>query len=367
MKTKSLFSLASLLLGVQLAAAQGTSFTYQGRLNDGANPANGRYDFQFQVFDAVNGGGSYGSPNPNTITNVAVNNGLFTVALDFGVGVFTGPDRWLQISARTNGAASYGALTPRQKLTPAPYAIYAANASQVGGFSAGSFVSKAGDTMTGGLNLPANGLNLAGGQLFTSGGNVYVGNALNVDYWGNNSNSISPGLTFGYASGEGISSNRRGAVNQFGLDIYTSGSARLSILNNGNVGIGTTAPLAKLDVQGTVGLNYNDIHLGAGNDGNHGLGYRGSVNGGAIGVDGPFLYGFNGGCLGLSGPDYAALTWDYNGNIWISNNCSTASLNVRGNASVSGVTTTVGGLVIETRTSDPPSPATGRIWIRTDL
>ena len=86
--------------------AQGTAFTYQGRLASGANAANGIYDFQFQVFDAATAGSGYGSPNPNTVTGVGVTNGLFTVTLDFGTGVFTGPARWLQISARTNGAGS---------------------------------------------------------------------------------------------------------------------------------------------------------------------------------------------------------------------------------------------------------------------
>lgn len=34
---------------------------------------------------------------------------------------------------------------------------------------------------------------------------------------------------------------------------------------------------------------------------------------------------------------------------------------------IPGITTTAGGLIIETRTSDPASPATGQIWLRTDL
>ena len=101
MKTK----LHSLLVGLALAASlhqalaqsynagpPGTAFTYQGRLNNGTNPANGQYDFQFQVFDAATVGASYGSPNPNTVAGVGVSNGLFsTVTLDFGSSVFTGP------------------------------------------------------------------------------------------------------------------------------------------------------------------------------------------------------------------------------------------------------------------------------------
>src|SRR5262249_27760132 len=36
--------------------AQSTSFMYQGRLNDGGSPANGRYDLRFTVYDFVTNG-----------------------------------------------------------------------------------------------------------------------------------------------------------------------------------------------------------------------------------------------------------------------------------------------------------------------
>src|SRR6266853_1578935 len=76
------------------AFAQGTAFTYQGRLNDGASAANGVYDLAFALFDGPSGGGLIG----NTITNnaVGVTNGLFTVTLDFG-NQFDGSARWLVI------------------------------------------------------------------------------------------------------------------------------------------------------------------------------------------------------------------------------------------------------------------------------
>lgn len=49
---------------------------------------------------------------------------LFSVALDFGVN-FSGGERWLEIAARTNGAGAFTTLTPRQRITAAPYAITA--------------------------------------------------------------------------------------------------------------------------------------------------------------------------------------------------------------------------------------------------
>jgi hypothetical protein len=52
---------------------------------------------------------------------------LFTVTLDFGAAAFPGFDRWLEISVRTNGSGSFATLSPRQALTPTPYAITAQN------------------------------------------------------------------------------------------------------------------------------------------------------------------------------------------------------------------------------------------------
>ncbi|MFZ0829313.1 MAG: hypothetical protein WAO02_18025 [Verrucomicrobiia bacterium] len=110
--------------------AQGTAFTYQGRLNDGANPAAGVYDLRFTIYDSTNLPGVV-IAGPLTNSATAVSNGLFTVLLDFGAGVFTGPARWLEIGVRTNGATSFATLAPRQSLTPTPYAILANSASNL--------------------------------------------------------------------------------------------------------------------------------------------------------------------------------------------------------------------------------------------
>src|SRR5271165_4604504 len=104
--------------------AQGTAFTYQGRMYDGTNPANGIYDLRFGLYDAFTVGTQQGSLLTNSPT--AVSNGLFTVTLDFG-NQFPGANRWLEIAVRTNGAPTFFTLSPRQALTPAPYAITAGN------------------------------------------------------------------------------------------------------------------------------------------------------------------------------------------------------------------------------------------------
>ena len=105
--------------------AQGTAFSYQGRLSDNGSAADGNYDLQFTIHDAPGGGGLVAGPLTNAVTSV--NNGFFTVLLNFGAGIFTGGSRWLEIGVRTNGSTgAYAILTPRQALTPTPYAISAA-------------------------------------------------------------------------------------------------------------------------------------------------------------------------------------------------------------------------------------------------
>ena len=129
---------ASLVLGAwclvlppcETVFAQGTAFTYQGRLNNNGSPASGIYNLQFSLFN-VNSGGSAVAGPVNT-NGVAITNGLFTVLIDFGSGVFAGATNWLQIGVETNGGGSFTTLSPRQQLTPTPYAIFAENVTASG-------------------------------------------------------------------------------------------------------------------------------------------------------------------------------------------------------------------------------------------
>ena len=109
----------------------GTGFTYQGRLNDGTGPANGVYDLQFTIYDSTDVPGSV-IAGPITNSATVVSNGIFTVTVDLGANVlntFNLSGRWLEIGARTNGAVSFVTLTPRQQISPTPYAFAAVNAA----------------------------------------------------------------------------------------------------------------------------------------------------------------------------------------------------------------------------------------------
>ncbi len=113
---------------MEIQAAVGSDFTYQGQLRQGGNLVSGACDFQFSLWNAPSGGTQVGSTQ--TRTGIAVSSGLFTVQVDFGTGSlfepapFTGDARWLAVAVRCPaGSGSYTTLTPRQPLTAVPYAF----------------------------------------------------------------------------------------------------------------------------------------------------------------------------------------------------------------------------------------------------
>lgn len=147
------------------SSAQGTAFQYQGQLSNGGAAANGNFDFQFTLYNAV----TNGTAESGTLTNfdVGVTNGLFTTTLDFGPGVFTGPNLWLDIGVRTNGGTNFTMLSPLQPVLPVPYAIFATSASNlVGVLSASAFAG-----FTNAVSL-TNGANLFSGTFSGNGGQV---------------------------------------------------------------------------------------------------------------------------------------------------------------------------------------------------
>ena len=83
-------------------------------------------------------------------------------------------------------------------------------------------------------------------------GTIGTVNDVMVDYPGANPGSYTPALRFGGGNtGEGIASARTsGAPNLDGIDFYTDYLNRMSISNQGFVGVGTTSPQYSLDVNG---------------------------------------------------------------------------------------------------------------------
>lgn len=93
--------------------------TAQMRLNN--QVVNGNCDATFNLYNASSGGTLLGGPLNQVI---AVSNGRFTTALDFGGGMMTGEERWVEMAVRCpSGSGSYTTITPRRYLTAVPYAL----------------------------------------------------------------------------------------------------------------------------------------------------------------------------------------------------------------------------------------------------
>jgi len=164
---------------------QGTAFTYQGQLQNNGSPASGTYNMTFTLFAASSDGGPMAGPVTNN--GVILSNGLFTVSIDFGTGVFTGSTNWLQIGVKTNGSVAFTPLSPRQQLTPTPYAIFATTASSLSGTLPATQLSGA---------LPASALTGNGSGL--SGVNATSLNGQGAtNFWQTTGNNLAAGQVLG--------------------------------------------------------------------------------------------------------------------------------------------------------------------------
>lgn len=108
------------------AEALGTSFRYQGKLEQNGSPVNGSLDFVFEVYDASVAGNLLGQ---HSAEGVAVETGVFSAFVDFGP-IFEGDALWLEISVVDPGTGIQTILSPRQPLTAAPYALFALDGNE---------------------------------------------------------------------------------------------------------------------------------------------------------------------------------------------------------------------------------------------
>ena len=188
-------------------------FTYQGFLKQNGQPVNGTLSINFKLFTALTGGSQVGS----TITqNVNVQNGLFTVELNFGA-VWDGSDRYLEISVDGN------TLSPRVKINPTPYASTAFFSQRPWQTSGSSIFYNSGDVGIG-TTSPRERLHV--------NGNIRLADDRSI---------------FGLDHQVGFNDLRLYGDANGGPDVY--------IAANGNVGIGTGSPSARLSLGGGVATN----------------------------------------------------------------------------------------------------------------
>ncbi len=141
MKHKCLLFLLGILGALTLTAAPlGSAFTYQGKLTQIGQPANGLFDFQFMLYDAETDGNLVGSTSQ---AGVQVADGTFIAQLDFGANAFAGAARWLGIAVNAVPDGAPVTLEPRQPFNPVPYALFAATAAKADGVVANGVNSAA--------------------------------------------------------------------------------------------------------------------------------------------------------------------------------------------------------------------------------
>lgn len=239
-------ALLLLALGGVAASAQEAKLAYQGRLTEAGVPSTGNYEMEFKLFDTPEVG--TGTQQGVTVSDAAVpvKDGAFTVMLDFGLAVFDGSPRYLEVSLRTAGSADpLRTLAPRQAITPVPYAIHTLGA----GPAVGGVTSDASGNVAIGTDAfpPGVRLNIDGATRVSpggSGGFLQIGTPggeTGLSVLGDNRFDLRfNGQTLALAAG----ANAGPIPYQNGIVINT----------NGNVGIGMGAPFAaspwKLEVNG---------------------------------------------------------------------------------------------------------------------
>lgn len=225
--------------------AQDTSFTYQGELRQSGQPAQGNFNMIFSLWDAPVAGGMFGAAI--NLPGVNVNNGLFTVQLDFGAAAFDNGERWLQIAV--NGVL----LMPRQPITRAPYAIQ----------TRGIFVDE--DHNVGiGTTDPVFPLHVLMDQTAMAKANIaiYAHNLLTTGssygIWAQSESTSGRGLHALVSATSGTTYAVRGHTNSpQGFGAYFTGAQGSRNYFQRSVGIGTTNINSTLEVEGN---GFNVIH-----------------------------------------------------------------------------------------------------------
>lgn len=248
--------LTALLLarpGFAPAAPLGRSFTYQGQLSQSGVPVEGTVTLRFSLWDAAGSGdpptGGTMVGAVQTVTGVAVTNGVFSVALngsdEFGSQAFNGQARWLQVEVCADpGCSSTTVLGPRQAVTGTPYALgpwqtNGTSLSYLGG-SVGIGTTTPGHALHIKANAPAIILedsaspSLQAGYLSFNNGSAETG-------WMGYGSAGSPDMTLANARSGGD------------IVLWASGE-KLRVDAGGNVGIGTSTPASKLEVRGDIRL-----------------------------------------------------------------------------------------------------------------
>jgi hypothetical protein len=267
----------------------------------------------------LTGGGTTGTVTLNLDTTKVPELGAsndFTAPQEFqanaGVGVAPSTTGYTPLSV--GGATNFGTWFAISNSSPGGHtwniiSAGSGNAEGAGNLGITDLTGKStiwleGNTNT--ANLTATGTVGAAALVVSSTAGASI---IDADGFGQNAGGPTPGLRFGGgSSGEGIASNRVIGLTKYGLDFYTEFIARMSILQNGQVAIGTASPGAQLGIVGSsntypaIYAQAADAPSGSGVDGAAGLvAYGGNGDGGGGAGDAIDGYGGSGSVGGAGG------------------------------------------------------------------
>ncbi len=234
---------------VKAAAGINEQINFQGRLltNTGAVVPDGNYNVQFKIYQDGNGilgGGDETlkwTETRESGNKVLVKNGYFSVYLGsvtaFGGSIDWNQDTlWLSINIGGTASPSYdGEMSPFTRFSSTPYAL---TAKYLGGLDKTGFIQNQNSSQQATSNFWISGTGRADTSfstplLTTASGNLLLDPASDTIIQGSTANTSASALKVTDSGGS---------------------NSLLLVRNDGNVGIGTSAPLTRLDVVGSTRL-----------------------------------------------------------------------------------------------------------------
>jgi hypothetical protein len=302
LKTINISVIFILLLSLEYAfSAMPATINYQGRLRQSGLPVTGTQIMRFKIWNDDGTTGHIGTKvwDSDDVTNINVANGIFSYQLGTTDG-FNGLDwsqgpYWLEVTIGSGESAT--TLTPREPIAASAYALYAKKASSFDGLlplanggtntdlttgviTVGSIIYRtatglAASSVTGLVKANTSGAPVAAvlsdltnlgvapinNPTFTgtvAGITATMVGLSNVTNESKTNMFTSPTFTGSVTMpGTGIwnSSGNVGIKTATPTGMFQVGGGSLTVLQNGNIGVGTISPQSPLDINGVIGFN----------------------------------------------------------------------------------------------------------------